>query len=337
MSVDKVSVVIVGAGFMGRTHAGAYGKISRANLLGICDISEKARLEFSAEYGVKAYSSYEEVLSDEFCDAVDICLPTTLHEEYVMRAIDAGKAVFCEKPLTLSEESLRRILDRVKSSGSIFQVGQVVRFWPENEFVRNKIKDGSFGDVKVVTASRCSTHPAWSEWYRKPENSGGGLFDLHLHDLDYLVSLFGKVSSVYATGVKNSLGAWNHVESTLNFECGVKAVSESILEMPASFPFSTELKIVGSKAASVSKMRAGVNLEDVASAIRETYWYSDDKAERVELDYYDAYEKELEYFIESILTHDTVHDKVSTSSVAYSLSLIFAIRKSLESGEVVRL
>ena len=107
--------------------------------------------------------------------------------------------------------------------------------------------------------------------------------------------------------------------------------------MPASFPFSTELKIVGSKAASVSKMRAGVNLEDVASAIRETYWYSDDKAERVELEYYDAYENELEYFIESILTHDTVHEKESTSSVAYSLSLIFAIRKSLESGEVVRL
>ena len=80
-----------------------------------------------------------------------------------------------------------------------------------------------------------------------------------------------------------------------------------------------------------------MNLEDVASAIRETYWYSDDKAERVELEYYDAYENELEYFIESILTHDTVHEKVSTSSVAYSLSLIFAIRKSLESGEVVRL
>ena len=92
----EVSVVIVGAGFMGRTHAGAYGKISGAKLLGICDISEKARLEFSAEYGVKAYSSYDEVLSDESCDAVDICLPTALHEEYVMSAIDAGKAVFCD-------------------------------------------------------------------------------------------------------------------------------------------------------------------------------------------------------------------------------------------------
>lgn len=111
------------------------------------------------------------------------------------------------------------------------------------------VEAGELGTIKYARASRLSEHPAWSEWYRRAENSGGGLFDLHLHDIDYLCYLFGKVKQVYAVGRKNSVGCWNHVATSLTFENGMEATAEGILEMPSGFPFTTELNVVGDKKA----------------------------------------------------------------------------------------
>ncbi len=325
-------VVIIGAGYMGRTHADAYREIEGAELAGICDISAEAGDRFASAYGVKSYQSYDEVLEDSI-DAVDICLPTSLHEEYIIKASEAGKSIFCEKPLTLTEDSLERIVSAVKKNGTYLQIGQVVRFWPEYEFAKSKADNGEYGDIMMATASRCSTHPTWSEWYRKPENSGGGLFDLHMHDVDFLVYLFGKVRSVYAIGRKNGLGAWNYVETSLVFANGAMATAEGIIDMPKSFPFSTQLKIAGTKGASISTMRAGANLENISSAVRDTFWYPDEgEPVCVDLELYDAYKKELEHFVAG-----KEDGKVDLESVCHSVRVILAAKQSLETGEVVEL
>ena len=125
-----------------------------------------------------------------------------------------------------------------------------------------------------------------------PKNSGGGLFDLHLHDIDYLCYLFGKVKQVYAVGRKNSVGCWNHVATSLTFENGMEATAEGILEMPSGFPFTTELNVVGDKKAYCYHMGAGANLENIAAASRSTTVYGDGKAETLAIDPYDAYQKD---------------------------------------------
>ena len=90
------------------------------------------------------------------------------------------------------------MLHAAEEAGVQFAVGQAVRFWPEYVKAKELYDSGALGTVKYARASRLSVHPAWSEWYRRPENSGGGLFDLHLHDIDYLCYIFGKVKQVYA-------------------------------------------------------------------------------------------------------------------------------------------
>ena len=157
--------------------------------------------------------------------------------------------ILCEKPVTLSLESLDRMLRAAEEAGVQFAVGQAVRFWPEYVRPRKLYDSGVLGTVKYARASRLSVHPAWSEWYRKPENSGGGLFDLHLHDIDYLCYIFGRVKQVYAVGRKNDVGCWNHVASSLTFENGVQATAEGIIEMPKGFPFTMELNVVGDEKA----------------------------------------------------------------------------------------
>ena len=265
---------------------------------------------------------------------VHICLPTFLHEQYVLLAAGHKKHVICEKPVTLSLESLDRMIAATKAAGVQFAVGQVVRFWPEYVRAKEMVEAGELGTIKYARASRLSEHPAWSEWYRRAENSGGGLFDLHLHDIDYLCYLFGKVKQVYAVGRKNSVGCWNHVATSLTFENGMEATAEGILEMPSGFPFTTELNVVGDKKAYCYHMGAGANLENIAAASRSTTVYGDGKAETLAIDPYDAYQKELEDFIGHIEAGTPI-TVITPADVRHVLSVIVAIRESLETQKTV--
>ena len=133
------------------------------------------------------------------------------------------------------------------------------------------------------------------------------MFDLHLHDIDYLCYLFGKVKQVYAVGHKNSVGCWNHVATSLIFENGMEATAEGILEMPSGFPFTTELNVVGDKKA---------------------YCY------HMAIDPYDAYQKELEDFIGHIEAGTPI-TVITPADVRHVLSVIVAIRESLETQKTV--
>ena len=319
---------------MGRTHVTAYKAMPNAKVTAVCDLSEKQGKDLDEFAGCDWYNDGESMLDTVDIDVVDICLPTFLHEQYVLLAAGHKKHVICEKPVTLSLESLDRMIAATKAAGVQFAVGQVVRFWPEYVRAKEMVEAGELGTIKYARASRLSEHPAWSEWYRRAENSGGGLFDLHLHDIDYLCYLFGKVKQVYAVGRKNSVGCWNHVATSLTFENGMEATAEGILEMPSGFPFTTELNVVGDKKAYCYHMGAGANLENIAAASRSTTVYGDGKAETLAIDPYDAYQKELEDFIGHIEAGTPI-TVITPADVRHVLSVIVAIRESLETQKTV--
>ena len=107
-----VKIAIIGAGFMGQTHAAAYAEIENAELTAICDRSRESREAFAENFGCSAFADFETMLAGAEFDVVDICLPTFLHEEYVGLAARAKKDIFCEKPFTLSVASMDRMLGR---------------------------------------------------------------------------------------------------------------------------------------------------------------------------------------------------------------------------------
>ena len=333
-----VKVGIIGTGFIGNAHAAACRNAKTMILGAICDVNEASGKKAAEENGCKYYRDAEEMLQKEDIDMVDICLPTFLHEQYVLLAAKYKKNVICEKPITLTLESMDRMISATREAGVLFMVAQVVRFWPEYVEIKKLYDEGKFGEIKMVYASRMAQHPNWTEWHKNPKNSGGGLFDLHLHDIDYLRYIFGEVKSVYAVGWQSETGCWNHVTTSLIFKNGVRAVAEGAFEMTEKHPFTMTFRLVGETRTADYKLIAGFNLEDVGNSKREAILYengSDPMVIPADATV-DAYQAELEYFADCI-EKEKPAEMVSIESSRDVVRIMLAIQKSLETGEVVKI
>lgn len=332
-----IKTAILGTGFIGNAHATAYKNMKNAELIAIVDINEEKGTKAAEEFGCKYYSDAEEMLQTEDVDVIDICLPTFLHEQFILLAAKYKKNILCEKPVTLSVESMDRILAAVKEAGVRFMVAQAVRFWPEYIKIKEMYDAGEFGDVRMVYANRIAQHPNWTQWHRDPKNSGGGLFDLHLHDIDFLQYLFGDVKSVYAVGKASETGCWNHVMTTLKFKNGKYATAEGIFDMTENYPFTMTFRIVGETKTVDYSMVAGFNLEDVGSAKRAAMLYENgQEPKKLDIDEKDAYQIELEYFIDC-LESGKPFDVITPEDSRHVIEIISAIQQSLETGTVVEL
>ncbi len=330
-----IKIAIIGAGFMGQNHADAYNDIKDAEVVAVYDKNEQLAKEFAIKTDCLAFTDFEEMAEKVAFDVADICLPTYLHEEYTIRSAQKGKHIFCEKPVTLSVDSLDRMIAETEKAGVKMMVGQVLRFWPEYVEAKRRYQSKELGELNYVFAARLSEHPAWSSWYRLPQNSGGGLLDLHLHDIDFLCWMLGKVESVYAAGKKNADGCWNFVNSTLRFPSGISASAQGVIEMEKGYPFTMELRLAGSNQTYEYAMRSGANLENRESSQRRTAVYEKGKIIELPVEERDPYTIELEHFVQCI-AEKRDSDVISMEQVREVLCTIEALRVSLKTGEVVR-
>ncbi|RRD94185.1 gfo/Idh/MocA family oxidoreductase [Clostridiales bacterium COT073_COT-073] len=328
-----IKVAIIGAGFMGGVHANAYSQMDsgKVKVMAICDKNQEAGEKFAQTYGCRYFNDFDAMINEIEIDLVDICLPTFLHEEYVIRAAQNKKNIFCEKPVTLDTAKLERMMAEVEKNDVMMMVGQVLRFWPEYVKAKELIEKKDLGEINYVFAARLSEHPKWSEWYCRPENSGGGVLDLHLHDIDFLCWLFGEVKSVYATGKQNKIGSWNFVSTILEFVNGVSATIQGVMEMTDGYPFTMDLKIAGTKKTYEYVMKAGNNLEEIGKSKRDAYLYENGIAHKLQIEEKDAYQLELEHFIDCLIQEKN-SEIISMAEVRNVLYTIEAIKKSLETG-----
>lgn len=332
-----LNVAVIGTGYIGLLHAAAAFNSEKLNLVAVAERNEAAGRRAAEEYNCKWYADTEEMLQKEDIDIVDICLPTFLHEEYALLAARYKKHILCEKPVALSVESFDRMRDAARSAGVKMMVAQVVRFWEEYVDIKNRYDAGEFGKVKMAYAARLAQHPTWTAWMRNPEMSGGGLYDLHTHDIDYLRHIFGPAESVYAVGYKNEFGCWNHVVSSITFKNGVKAVAEGAYEMTENYPFKMNFRITGDDKTVEYDMRAGLNIKDGNGKRDELICETGKEAVVIaKVDYPDPYMAEVEYFADCVL-NDVEPEMVPLEQSREVLLMLAAINKSLETGEVVKL
>lgn len=202
--LKKVNLGIIGLGFQGEIHLRNALLLRDAKVVGVADVSEKA-LKFARRMGVKnRYVSYEDLLKDENLDAAIISLPNFLHLEAAVKAAEAGKHIFLEKPLARNVEEGKRILSSIRKNGVYLMVGYDLRFHPLLRKVRQKILEGFFGKVQVVEATNISGGPFSSRsdrvgpipvpswWFNKDLVGGGVLLDLGSHMIDLLSWYFGE-------------------------------------------------------------------------------------------------------------------------------------------------
>jgi predicted dehydrogenase len=231
--MNMVNVGIIGIGFMGVTHYKAIQQIEGARVAAICT-RNKEKLggdwrsiqgNFGDSGGIQdvsqlsRYEDWRELLGDETIDLVDICLPTHLHREVTIAALQAGKHVLVEKPLALNLEDADAMIAAANEAERMLMVGQVLRFFPAFAEARALVQSGDYGKLLAAHLKRIIALPKWSseDHFSDAGKSGGASLDLHIHDTDYVHFLAGVPDAVRATGVTEANGAINYLQTQYHY------------------------------------------------------------------------------------------------------------------------
>jgi len=242
---------MIGMGGIARAHLHAYAALAtRVQVTACCDrlperaggSAQGASINLGALAGVetpaRAYTDYRELLADADVDLVDICLPTRLHPEVAIAALQAGKHVLCEKPMALTVPECDAMIAAAAQSGRTLMIAHCIRFWPEYLALRELVLGGRYGGVTYAMFRRLSPIPDWSvdHWMQHPQLSGGSILDLHIHDADFVTFLLGKPRAVSARGQEDERGI-SHVLATYHYGDGQAIFAEGANHYPPGFPF----------------------------------------------------------------------------------------------------
>lgn len=191
-----ISIGLIGAGRIGRTHAAALKDVPEARLAAVSDLVAEAAEAIAAPAGARVASA-EEIFADPRIDAVAICSPTSLHADQIEAAAHAGKAIFCEKPIDLDLARAQACVAVVEETGAQLMLGFNRRFDAQFEEAQRRIAAGEIGDVELVQITSRDPAPAPAEYIR----ASGGLFkDMTIHDFDMARFLMGEeFTAVFAS------------------------------------------------------------------------------------------------------------------------------------------
>lgn len=207
-----LNIAIVGTGNISKAHVAAWQHIPEAKLVAVCDIRPEMADPVAEATGAKAYYSFDEMLAGEKIDILDICLPTYLHPDFALRAMEKGIHVLTEKPISLVEGDVQPLYDMASKHGVRFMVAQVLRFWDEFTLLKEAFETEKYGKLLSGNMYRLGHTPKWSwdNWMTDPARSGLVPFDLHIHDLDFMIYAFGKPQGVDCARARNARQDYIH-------------------------------------------------------------------------------------------------------------------------------
>jgi predicted dehydrogenase len=319
---------------IGNTHIDGFltTKSKIARYTAVCDTNDAKRNELAQKHHLRAFADLDEMLADPEIDAVDLCLPSFMHEEFAVKIARAKKHLLIEKPIAFTLEAARNIFEAARENGIRVMVAQVLRFWPEYVKIKEICDSGALGDIITVYAARLGQMVTWVDWYKDPDKSGETLMNLTLHDIDFLHYLLGKPVSVYSAGTRDASNNYNDVMNIFRFECGANAMVDGSLSMTAGYPFTMRMRVLGTKGTLEFSYTAGENIgPESASSLM---WYRPgEKGEKVEPENNDPYGKEIEYFAGCIVEGKDP-ETVSEQSVMQVLASVLAAKESLTKGEI---
>jgi predicted dehydrogenase len=297
-----LNIGVLGLGFMGSTHLQAIERIPGLRLAAVMDMDERRlagdlsgiagnlgpggkRMSFE---GVRRYRDIGAILSDPDLDAVDICLPTDLHAPAAIQALRAGKHVLLEKPMALDCEGAAQILAAAEASGRILMVAQVLRFMSAYERLIEMVRGGKLGAIHSAFFRRRTAAPAWGPWEFDKSKSGGGVFDLLIHDVDMCLLLFGPPEAVSSTGHEDLAGGVDMISSSFHYARIGSVTITGGWHHRGQYPFSMEYTVAGER---------GVVEYSSAGRPPAVYW-ADGSMETLATGGEDPYEAEIAYFTE---------------------------------------
>ncbi|WP_165069841.1 Gfo/Idh/MocA family protein [Paludisphaera rhizosphaerae] len=334
-----IRVGIVGLGFMGRMHYRCWKTQPGATIAAICEANPKVladaggapkgNVQGAADHidltGVKTFTSLDDMLASGEVDAISITLPTFVHPEATIKALEAGVHVLCEKPMALNPEECDRMIAAAKATGKVLQIGHCIRFWPEYVVTRDLIQSEKYGKPIAATFRRFSTAPNWSpdNWFADEARSGGQPLDLHIHDTDYVHHVFGMPTTVSSIAD----GPLAYVSSQYFYPGGPAVVAESTWRMAPTFGFEMSFNIVLEKATIVF---------DCTRTPAFRVCPAEGEAFTPELPPGDGYTREIDHFARAV-AGESVEAVVTPFQSRETVRLVLAEKQSAREGRRVDL
>lgn len=226
-----INIGVIGLGSMGMTHLDAYAQLPDARIVAVADqkfadpnatlgragnIPGQAAASFDLSH-VKKYVTAAELLADPEVQAVDICAPTLAHKEIALQAIRAGKHLLVEKPLARTAADARELAAAAQAAGVVLMPAHCMRFWPGWDWLKEAIASGRYGAVRRAAFTRIGEKPG-APLYDNPAACGGAHLDLHIHDTDFVLHLFGMPRAVTSFGLPGAAGGIEHTITRYHYD-----------------------------------------------------------------------------------------------------------------------
>ncbi len=295
-------VAVVGLGFMGLTHLKAYKRIQGVEIAAVSSNDPKVlagdlsgiqgNLDIAGEAvdfsSAQKFADAMECVTETQADAVDLCLPTAMHAPVAIAALRAGKHVLVEKPMALNAGECDAMMAEARKAGRILMSAQVLRFFPAYVPLIEAVHSGKLGTPRHALFRRRCAAPGWSAWLSNKSASGGGVFDLLIHDIDMALACFGVPTHISATGYEDLSAGIDLITAEMFYDTGLSVTITGGWHLPAHYPFSMEYTVVGQDGAM-----------EYSSTGRPPHFYGRDGHYDIQLDETDGYQAEIEYFVAS--------------------------------------
>ncbi len=239
-----IRIGLIGLGGMGGVHASCYEALRDGGGCRVVAVADPVREKvesFAGRFGAKAFATGVDLIEKADVDMVDICVPTFLHAEHVLRAMGKGVPVLVEKPVCLLEDEARQLLEMKRKTGAIAAVGHCIRFWEEYVYLKDLVENRTYGRLLHGVFTRLSPRPTGNPWFLDERKSGLAALDLHIHDVDFARFVLGSPLSMKCEILPAPQGT-EHIFSLYRYGDVVVSL-EGGWDYPSGFPFEMAYRV----------------------------------------------------------------------------------------------
>ncbi len=208
MNNKVLKAAVIGVHGFGDYHIRAFLENQNAQLVMICDCNEDYAKKASEKYNIPYTTSYDEILANDEINAVSLAIPDQLHCEFVIKALNAGKDVLCEKPLALKIDECKKMIKASAESGNYLMVGQICRFTPSFVKAKELVDEGAIGELFFVESEYAHDYSHMTCEWRKNDPLRDGMVGGACHAVDLLRWIAGNPSEVFAYANHKVLTDW---------------------------------------------------------------------------------------------------------------------------------
>lgn len=290
---------VIGAGRIGKVHAATIAANPKARLAYVADAMPAAAEALALQHGAKAVS-VDDILKARDVDAVVIGSPTGFHAEQIQIASNNGKAIMCEKPVSLAVDAIHETLKVVEKNKSTLMIGFNRRFDPNIAELESRVRKGDVGDIEIVTVISRDPGPPPMDYIK----GSGGLFrDMMIHDLDMARFLMGEefvvLQALGTSLVDKAIGLAGDVDTAaVQMQTASGRIAVITNSRRATYGYDQRMEVHGSKG-----MLAVRNVHNTTVELHSTQGTQADPVQNFFLERYgQAYANEIKNFITAVET-----------------------------------